>query len=60
MNNTLNKNVCSICGKKAVIGLNKPHSMHRTKRLVLPNIQKNNGEYLCTKCLRTKNQKGSR
>ena len=45
--------ICEICHKGPVAGYNRPHSLHRTKRIVKPNIQKINGIYMCTTCLRT-------
>ena len=47
---------CGICGKKTTIGYNRPHSLHRTKRKIFPNIQKQEGKYICTRCLRTENK----
>lgn len=44
---------CEICGKKPTIGYNKPHSLHRTKKIIKPNIQKKSGQKICTRCLRT-------
>jgi len=48
---------CPVCGKTATAGYNKPHSLHRTKRTVKPNIQKTHGQILCTRCLRTQTKK---
>ncbi|HLB95435.1 MAG TPA: bL28 family ribosomal protein [Patescibacteria group bacterium] len=48
---------CEICFKKIQVGFNRPHSLHRTKRLIKPNIQKNLGRKICTRCLRTLNKK---
>lgn len=45
--------VCITCAKSAVMGINKPHSQKRTKRLVKPNIQMYYGLPLCTRCMRT-------
>jgi large subunit ribosomal protein L28 len=47
------KHVCQICGKGPVSGYNKPHSLHRTKRVVKPNTQRVQGQTVCTRCLRT-------
>lgn len=44
---------CMLCSKGAVSGQNKPHSQHRTKRLIKPNIQSFGGLPVCTACLRT-------
>jgi len=45
--------VCQICGKHPVSGYNRPHSLHHTKKLVKPNLQKSNHRKICTACLRT-------
>jgi ribosomal protein L28 len=45
--------MCMICGKTAAMGLNKPHSQKRTKRLFRANIQSYHGLLVCTRCLRT-------
>lgn len=47
---------CEICGKKTKIGYNRPHSQHRTKRKIFPNIQKQEGKYICARCLRTESK----
>jgi len=44
---------CMVCGKATVMGINKPHSQKRTKRLVKPNIQPFYGMLICSRCLRT-------
>lgn len=44
---------CMLCGKGATMGVNKPHSQKRTKRLVKPNIQPYMGLQVCSRCLRT-------
>ncbi|MFA4917993.1 MAG: 50S ribosomal protein L28 [Thermodesulfovibrionales bacterium] len=52
---------CSVCGKKRVIGNNVSHANNKTKRLVLPNLQRirvvtGSGikkDYVCTRCLRS-------
>jgi large subunit ribosomal protein L28 len=52
---------CFVCGKERVKGNNVSHANNRTKREVLPNLQRtrimiNNGvrrEYVCTRCLRS-------
>ncbi|MCL5407434.1 MAG: 50S ribosomal protein L28 [Patescibacteria group bacterium] len=50
-------NSCQICGKKPVSGFNKPHSLHRTKKTVKPNLQKSAGSIVCTRCLRSNYKK---
>ncbi|MGI9952349.1 50S ribosomal protein L28 [Moorellaceae bacterium AZ2] len=53
--------VCSICGKKAVVGHQISHSNIKTKRQWRPNLQRVkavvNGTrqriYVCTRCLRS-------
>ncbi len=47
---------CVLCGKTNTSGTNRPHSLKRTKRTVRPNLQKVNGELVCTRCIRTKNK----
>lgn len=44
---------CVNCGKKPQASLNRPHSQHKTKRTVKPNLQKFKGNLFCIKCLRT-------
>lgn len=52
---------CSVCGKKRVVGNNVSHANNRTKRLVLPNLQRirvlSGGSVkrvsVCTRCLRS-------
>lgn len=52
---------CQVCGKGRTIGNNVSHANNRTKRQVLPNLQKTrvstNGRtqriYVCTRCLRS-------
>ncbi|MFA6492947.1 MAG: L28 family ribosomal protein [Patescibacteria group bacterium] len=46
-------NICEICGKKPEMAFNRPHSLHHTKRVVKPNIQKKEGINMCTRCMRT-------
>ncbi len=53
---------CSFCGKKKVVGNNVSHANNKTKRIMMPNIQKirvltNGGVkrmYVCTRCIRSK------
>lgn len=51
--------ICEICGKAPMSGFNKPHSLHKTKRVVKPNIQKLGGLYVCTRCQKTITKKHS-
>ncbi|MEC4675492.1 MAG: 50S ribosomal protein L28 [Nitrospirota bacterium] len=52
---------CIICGKKKIIGNNVSHANNKTKRQLLPNLQKTRiatakgtkRAYVCTRCLRT-------
>ncbi|HSX42159.1 MAG TPA: bL28 family ribosomal protein [Candidatus Saccharimonadales bacterium] len=44
---------CALCGKTAVSANNRPKSLHKTKRLMRPNLQKWNGLYICSRCRRT-------
>ncbi len=53
---------CSICGKKRAVGNNVSHANNRTKRVLMPNIQRikivtDSGvkrTYVCTRCIRSK------
>jgi large subunit ribosomal protein L28 len=52
---------CIVCGKKRVIGNNVSHANNRTKRQIMPNLQRlsivtEKGAkkvYVCTRCLRS-------
>jgi large subunit ribosomal protein L28 len=52
---------CAICGKKRIIGNNVSHANNKTKRLIMPNLQRmriitRSGIkrlYVCTRCLRS-------
>ena len=52
---------CIACGKKKTIGNNVSHANNRTKRELLPNLQRTKIEtahgvkrsYVCTRCLRS-------
>lgn len=52
---------CAICGKQRIIGNNVSHANNKTKRLIMPNLQRmriitRSGIkrlYVCTKCLRS-------
>jgi large subunit ribosomal protein L28 len=53
--------VCSICGKKPVVGNTLSHAHNKSRRLWKPNLQKirilNNGQVVrqqvCTRCIRS-------
>ena len=45
--------VCELCGKRITIGNNKPNSLHKTKKIIKPNLQKYKDKIICTKCLKT-------
>jgi len=53
--------VCQVCGKKRTMGNNVSHANNRTKRIILPNIQRikiateggAKRAYVCTRCLRS-------
>lgn len=54
---TKNSPRCSVCNKGTTMAYNRPHSLHRTKRIVLPNLQPDQKYGLiCTGCKRTKNK----
>ncbi|MEW6001743.1 MAG: 50S ribosomal protein L28 [Nitrospirota bacterium] len=52
---------CAICNKHRIIGNNVSHANNRTKRLIMPNLQRiriatDKGVrrvYVCTRCLRS-------
>jgi large subunit ribosomal protein L28 len=52
---------CIACGKKKTVGNNVSHANNRTKRQLMPNLQRTriqtaNGvkkAYVCTRCLRS-------
>jgi large subunit ribosomal protein L28 len=53
--------VCYACGKRRVTGNNVSHANNRTKRQIMPNLQRiriytDSGvrrEYVCTRCIRS-------
>ncbi len=53
--------VCAFCGKKRTIGHNVSHANNKTKRVIMPNLQRmriitNTGVrrlYVCMRCLRS-------
>jgi large subunit ribosomal protein L28 len=53
--------VCTVCGKKRTMGNNVSHANNKTKRIILPNIQRikivteggSKKTYVCTRCLRS-------
>jgi large subunit ribosomal protein L28 len=52
---------CIACGKKKTIGNNVSHANNRTKRQLMPNLQRTRVQtahgvkkaYVCTRCLRS-------
>lgn len=52
---------CAVCGKKVTVGNNVSHANNRTKRQIMPNLQRmrvitKSGTkrlYVCTRCLRS-------
>lgn len=48
---------CYLCGKGDTMSLNRPNSLHKTKRVVKPNLQKKNGLTFCQNCFRTLKKK---
>ena len=50
------RDVCAICAKTPQTSLNRPHSQHKTKRLVKPNLNKWNGLMICAKCRKALNK----
>jgi large subunit ribosomal protein L28 len=54
---------CSVCGKKKTVGNNVSHANNKTKRILMPNIQRirittdtgsTKRAYVCTRCIRSK------
>lgn len=53
---------CYVCNKRKTVGNNVSHANNKTKRILLPNLQKirivtekgNKRTYVCTRCLRSK------
>lgn len=53
---------CSICGKKRAVGNNVSHANNKTKRVLMPNIQRikiatdggTKRAHVCTRCIRSK------
>ncbi len=53
--------MCQVCGKKKVMGNNVSHANNKTKRQILPNLQRTKAiiegrtqrVYVCTRCLRS-------
>ncbi len=53
---------CSVCGKKKSVGNNVSHANNKTKRVLLPNIQRiristesgTKRVNVCTRCIRSK------
>lgn len=50
------KDVCAICGKLPQMGMHKPHSQTRTKKMIRPNLGKWNGLDICAKCRKSMNK----
>lgn len=51
---------CQICGRAPRMGYSRPHSIHRTKRKIYPNVQKIHGKFICMNCLRTQSKLGQK
>lgn len=47
-----------LCGKGPHSAFNVPKSMHKTKRMVQPNVQSVGGVKLCTRCMRSLKRDG--
>lgn len=45
--------ICILCGKTPIVAKNVPKSVHKTTRVLKPNVQKINGVKVCTRCSRT-------
>jgi len=44
---------CPVCGKRNNVANSVPFSQKKTKRIQKINLQKNNGKYLCSNCIKT-------
>ena len=44
---------CLVCGKTAVASYNRPKSLHKTKRVVYPNLVTFGDGKICTRCLKS-------
>ena len=44
---------CTLCLRGPRVTNNRPHSLHKTKRIVQINLQKYHGLLICTRCRRT-------
>ncbi|MCX5776179.1 MAG: 50S ribosomal protein L28 [Candidatus Firestonebacteria bacterium] len=47
-------NVCSVCGKKALVINKVSHANKKCLRKAYPNLRKVKGEKVCAKCLKRK------
>jgi ribosomal protein L28 len=45
--------VCVLCAKMPQMGMHKPHSLQRTKKIVRPNLGKWSGLNVCARCRKT-------
>ncbi|MFH1286910.1 MAG: bL28 family ribosomal protein [Candidatus Magasanikbacteria bacterium] len=45
---------CENCRKGSQKAANRSHAKNRTNRRQKPNLQKHDGEMICTSCMRTK------
>ncbi len=52
---------CTVCGKRRIIGNNVSHANNKTKRILMPNLQRlriatesgTKKVYVCSRCLRS-------
>ncbi len=44
------KDLCAICGKLPQMGLHRPHSLQKTKRMIRPNLGRYSGIMICARC----------
>lgn len=52
--------VCQICLKAPMMGNNRPKSLHKTRRVIKPNLQKMDGLVVCARCRRSLSRVGTR
>ena len=49
--------VCAICGKAPKKAASRSHALNKTLRRQKPNLQKFNGQLVCTRCIKTLSKK---
>ncbi len=44
------RDFCVVCEKGPQMAMNRPHSQHKTKKMIRPNLGKWNGMMVCASC----------